>query len=325
MNGTASSASGEGSKAFGSVPANGSDSIQGVQTDLNGTMSLNSTSEGSIAIGPRPALPDGEAPVSARFGADRHEQVVMAQAARSFEPAGLQKGTRTQDSVRERSISKTANATASVTVAGSWNLPHGPGFSSTDTNMQAVLNDGGIPFRVGERTVTAHGISTADASTKNDTFAVLDEARSPVSASWIHAGAHHAEAGYLDPALGWIGVRADSVGGGVHAAVVPGSPEAAQALNGHIGGLNAYLAGRHEHPTTVTMDTPQSGQGNESNFGQGGSHGQAEQQNAEQERATLTNESMQLTASTTHAMREREVASPRMAPSASGAHISVLA
>ncbi len=94
-----------------------------------------------------------------------------------------------------------------------------------------------------------------------DTFMALDRARSSPPATWIHAGAHHAEAGYLDPALGWVGVRADAVANGVHAALVPGSAEAAQVLGTHLSGLNAYLSEQHGPPATVIMGTLDAGPG----------------------------------------------------------------
>ena len=94
-----------------------------------------------------------------------------------------------------------------------------------------------------------------------DTFSALDAARSSPPATWIHAGAHHAEAGYLDPALGWVGVRADAVANGVHAALVPGSAEAAQVLGTHLSGLNAWLSEQHGTPAIVTMGTLDAGPG----------------------------------------------------------------
>jgi hypothetical protein len=84
-----------------------------------------------------------------------------------------------------------------------------------------------------------------------DTFAALDNAASPAS-TWIHTSAHHAEAGYLDPSLGWVSVRADAGAGGMHAAIVPGSALAASTLGDHLAGLNAFLA-EHKHPATVTL------------------------------------------------------------------------
>jgi len=51
-------------------------------------------------------------------------------------------------------------------------------------------------------------------------------------------------------------VRADLSGGSVHAAVVPGSTEAAQALSGHLGGLSTYLSESHTAVATLTIAAP---------------------------------------------------------------------
>ena len=122
----------------------------------------------------------------------------------------------------------------------------------------------------------------------HDPFAALDAETTSPGTSWIHAGAHRAEAGYLDPSLGWVGVRAQAGGGGVHATVLPGSAEAAQALSGHLSGLNTYLAEHHGEAATVTMESPRSehsslemGLGQ----GQGTSYGSSQQENAGRQEA----------------------------------------
>ena len=79
--------------------------------------------------------------------------------------------------------------------------------------------------------------------------------------NWIHAGAHRAEAGYFDPALGWVSVRAEAASGGIHAAVMPGSAEAAQVLGGHMTGLSSHLAQQHGDTATVTLASAQDGAG----------------------------------------------------------------
>jgi hypothetical protein len=95
-------------------------------------------------------------------------------------------------------------------------------------------------------------------SSPSDTFAALDAEASTGRLAWIHAGAQQAEAGYQDPTLGWVGVRADSSGAGVHAVLVPSSPDAAQALGSHIDGLNAYLSEHHSPVETLTLASPES-------------------------------------------------------------------
>lgn len=121
----------------------------------------------------------------------------------------------------------------------------------------------------------------------HDAFAAIDAGSAAPATTWIHAGAQRAEAGYLDPALGWVGVRAEAAGGSMHAALVPGSTEAAQALSGQLTGLNAYMAEHHGQASPVTLAAPNSGlggsgvdQGLGMSYGSGGS-GQA---NADQRR-----------------------------------------
>jgi hypothetical protein len=119
--------------------------------------------------------------------------------------------------------------------------------SATDGNVSAPAN---APTRSG-----AH-----------DTFAALDADTLTGAPSWIHAGARRAEAGFQDPALGWVGVRAEASGGTVHATLMPGSAEAAQTLGGHMAGLNAYLAEEHSSVATLTLAAPE---GRESGLGAG--------------------------------------------------------
>ncbi len=99
---------------------------------------------------------------------------------------------------------------------------------------------------------TSKGESTAQA-----TFAALDTGSSPGTTTWVHAGTRSAEAGFQDPTLGWVGVRADASGGGVHASLVPGSAEAAVTLGGHLAGLNSYLAEQHTPVDSITLAAPE--------------------------------------------------------------------
>ena len=124
-------------------------------------------------------------------------------------------------------------------------------------------------------TVNLGGESTTNASSHagpavRETFAALDAESATGTPTWVHAGAQRAEAGFQDPALGWIGVRADASGGGVHASLVPGSAEAAQALDSHLAGLNAYLAEQHTPVDSLTLAAPE-GRWVESGMDQGAS------------------------------------------------------
>jgi hypothetical protein len=110
--------------------------------------------------------------------------------------------------------------------------------------------------------------STGAAPGSRETFVALD-ADAAHGASWLHAGAHSAEAGFEDPALGWVSVRADVAAGGVHAAVVPGTAEAAQALGSHMAGLTSYLSEQRTPVHTLTLALPGGDAGSNQWAGQG--------------------------------------------------------
>lgn len=76
-------------------------------------------------------------------------------------------------------------------------------------------------------------------------FSALDAAAPAPGTVWTHAGTHHAEAGFLDPSLGWVGVRAEVSGGALHAAILPASSQAADALSAHLPALHAYVSQQH--------------------------------------------------------------------------------
>ena len=147
----------------------------------------------------------------------------------------------------------------------------------------ALVRDISGPHAAAGSGLEPAGSPGASAASAGDTFAALDAKSGPGTLSWTHAWARSAEAGYEDPTFGWVGVRADLSGGAVHAAVLPSSAEAAQALGGHMSGLNSYLAGQHSAVDTVTIAGPHSSeagmgslmdQGNAQNTGQGSSSGQ---------------------------------------------------
>lgn len=106
------------------------------------------------------------------------------------------------------------------------------------------------------------------ASAVHDPFAALDADSSPPTPSWIHAGTRQAEAGYQDPTLGWVGVRAEVDAGGIHASLVPGSADAAQALSGHLAGLNSYLAEQHMPVAALTVAAFADGESSDAGAGQ---------------------------------------------------------
>lgn len=139
--------------------------------------------------------------------------------------------------------------------------------------------------RIGLETHAANGSSSAGETGARDTFAAMDAGSAPGSApgpaSWVHAGTQQAEAGFNDPALGWVSVRADLHGGGVHAAVLASSPESAAALGGDLAGLSAHLAARQIPVDSVTVSASSGQEANLSNDlqqGSGQGRGQSEEQ-----------------------------------------------
>ena len=146
------------------------------------------------------------------------------------------------------------------------------------TIAHALTGAGGTVSSASEPTgassVTASGPDSREA------FATLDTAGSPGATTWIHAGARQAEAGYQDPVLGWVSVRADLSGGGVHAQLVPSSADAAQTLGSHLTGLNSYLSEHHTPVESLTMTAPAGGW---SGSGSGQGAGDGTQQGAGQQ------------------------------------------
>jgi len=86
-----------------------------------------------------------------------------------------------------------------------------------------------------------------------ETFTALDGAGSSMQPTWFHAGAHQAEAGFEDPALGWVSVRAGVNASGISAVVVPDSAAATQALGAHMAGLHDYLQEQRSPVESLTL------------------------------------------------------------------------
>ena len=107
-------------------------------------------------------------------------------------------------------------------------------------------------------TSTISRSSTATAAPNGEPFATLDSGTALGTPAWVHAGSRRAEAGFQDPSLGWVGVRADSSGGLIHATLLPGTTDAAQALDGHLAGLHSYLSDVHTPVESLTLAAPES-------------------------------------------------------------------
>jgi hypothetical protein len=210
----------------------------------------------------RPAHAATEAAIANDAAAtSRGSQLAAAQAAQQAEPRSALRSGRAIEPSPVHGGEKPAHVRMGGETAGE------RGFSSIaaqDAGSPMLLRDpAGIAGASGNQrgSVDAgHPVGNqAVATTGEETFARLDTEGASHSIHWVQAGAHRAEAGYLDPALGWVAVRAETSGGGVHAAVLPGSSEAAQVLGAHLSGLNAFLAQQHGPHATATMAAPQDG------------------------------------------------------------------
>jgi hypothetical protein len=160
-----------------------------------------------------------------------------------------------------------SNITAQVTATGSQStLVRDP---SGQTGINAERTGGAA-----QSTQTSSAVPTT-----RDTFAALDADPGQPATTWTHTAPRQVEAGYQDPALGWVSVRADLTAGGLHASVVPNSSEAAQALGNHISALNSYLAEHHGGSITATLSAPEDRTSTLAHNNQSGSESGARQQN----------------------------------------------
>ena len=157
-----------------------------------------------------------------------------------------------------------------------------------------------------------------DAQRGADPFAAMDGSvasglstsglSSPGQPSWMHGEGRQVEAGYHDPIMGWVEVRASQGQNGIHATLVPASDRAAESLGQHLGGIDAYLSERH---TPVESLTVASGMG--ADHGRDPSHEsrQKEQRNGQLSSSTLGqpgDEARQQQRSTDESGRERTAA-----------------
>jgi hypothetical protein len=166
-----------------------------------------------------------------------------------------------------------------------------------------------------------------------DTFTALESVSRNETGSfhWTRTGPTQAEAGYQDPALGWIRVRAESSGGVLHATLVPSSSDSAQALSGHMAGLHTYLA---ENRTPVETLTLASLGGNVQQFaGQDSRQGTHQGAGQQAEESNVPEPALELRSngrSTHSASQDRSISNPVFTRSNSvsgnaGVHISVIA
>ncbi|MDR3740823.1 MAG: hypothetical protein P4L40_17545 [Terracidiphilus sp.] len=254
-------------------------------------------------------------------------------------PAGTGAGNMTARATAQPASS----ATATEPVAHLVHSQSGAAISEA-SNLQGYL---AVPRdAAGTNGGTSLSATNSSAGSAGDaTFAALDSASGAAAPSWTHVGARHAEAGFQDPSLGWVGVRADVSAGAVHATVVPGSADAAQALGGHMAGLNSYLSDEHAHVETLTLAVPESkdswagsgqgsGQGMNQDANQGANQGagQGTGQESGQNRFSESASSVQsVTPVRTTAASEAQVSAGALNTNGSsgslrqGSHISVMA
>ena len=182
----------------------------------------------------------------------------------------------------------------------------------------------------------AAGPSTIASPEPRETFEALDSESAVGKPAWVHAGARRAEAGFEDPSLGWVGVRAESGGGRVHAEVVSGSSEAAQALSGHLAGLNAYLAEHHAQVDSIEVTAAASrlqGAASERDTGQAMQQRAGEQMQQQMEQGSdsgaspvpLRNPAAQDTSVSTATAFDAGTGASAETDSGDGTHISVMA
>lgn len=276
-------------------------------------------------------LANGESPLPIAAAANISSSDQLPVASRTQGRSSLsEKKTSATDALRS---SHETGSAASVPQGGHLVQAQSSG-STADASaaLQSIAGAGGAAHTASE--LTARTAVASGGSDSRETFATLDARGTTGKPAWIHVEAQRAEAGFQDPDLGWVGVRADSSGGGVRAELVAGSADAAQALGGHLAGLNAYLAEHHTPVETLTLTSSQggwSGSGSDTGAGQGMQQGtgqQAGQQTEQSAGSSFSTSSDRATPSTTEGALPSwsagrngsvEAATPE------GAHISVVA
>jgi len=239
---------------------------------------------------------------------------------------GVGKATAAQEVVRM------AHAPGKELEAHRGSAPAGGEPVESGAGLSAMVREQAREGETGNRT-SGSSKSSADVPLAGGGFSALDKEGAPERSVWIHAGRHQAEAGFEDPAVGWIGVRADMSGGGIRAELVPGSADAARVLGSHLAGLNAYLADHHASVESLTLGQPGGGSmgfGGEASTEQGMQRGR-DQQPDEDRRvdAALSVGKVESTAAGVAAMTAPQGSGETMAVAsgrgAGGYHISVLA
>lgn len=140
-----------------------------------------------------------------------------------------------------------------VTASGPTGVAH---LTKEIPNIPTVANPGPGANSPEGATVLARTSPSKTAS--GEPLAILENNFKPPAPAWTHAGTTKVEAGFQDPSLGWVGVRAATDPSGVHAAILPSSPDASRMLSGSMADLGAYLTEQHHSVQSLTMASPPS-------------------------------------------------------------------
>ncbi len=269
----------------------------------------------------RPADVSLPAETIAPSSIDRTPDVIAGKAVRPVE------GSTSANRVPKSSLRESGNSSISTNAS-----LHAP----TPEEATAIfpIRDNNLLDRRLESPFSLSPASSSPAS-ERETFSALDSASLPPHTTWIHTGAHHAEAGYLDPGLGWVSVRVDGTASGVHAALVPGSREAASILGTHLDGLNALLSDHQDHAAIVTVADPATESSYSSTAQQQGSmNGQPRQQQRQDSAPEPNHDTPNSRASNPLPSWDRnnslsasafnQPLSNRLSPSGRGVHVSVI-
>ena len=244
---------------------------------------------GQRAPGPYPTPLGGSTSSSLASGAP----IAMGQEAQAAHRKMTDAAAPLPTTERSQSHPSTKEATTARTLRNA----QGSGPSSAPTNWRVVQHataggkDPTVPVPAAPPAAPVVNAAMTSLAGKQDNpgrgsvteqaFTALDTANSKTGFTWSHLSARQAEAGYQDPVLGWVNVRAQSDSSGIHAALVPSSAAAAQSLRGHLDGLQAFLHNQQTSVLTVQVSKPEAfamGQG--SGHGQGQNAGQGPPQNS---------------------------------------------
>jgi hypothetical protein len=162
-------------------------------------------------------------------------------------------GTTQRATISARDILSVSRATAGAplsashfnnavpTFIGAREEPSAPSYASANVSRSAL---------------STSSESIERAKTVSETFEAIDAQDQIPASQWTLSGSRRAEAGFQDPSLGWVSVRAQAGTGGIHATLVPASDVAGEALNTHLAGLNAHVTPRYEHLNPITLASP---------------------------------------------------------------------